>query len=217
MLKNPDIFILGMRIQEPITTLTDIFVTIVCFYAAAQTKKKLAPGSQRNYFSFYFILMGLSTLFGGVCGHAFQYELGLIGKLPGWLISTAAILLFALATIKLTMPILSIKARRALNALILIESVVSFLLIAKTHDLKYVQFHATFGLLLVSTSLHAIMAFKKINEGSKYIIAGVGVSAIMAIIFNLQLAISQWFNHMDIAHVLMGLTIWLFLKGVKRF
>lgn len=217
MLQNPDIFILGLRIQEPITTLTDVFVTIVCFYAVAKTQKKLDAGSLRNYFSYYFLLMGLSTLFGGFCGHAFQYELGLTGKLPGWLISTAAILLFALATIKLTSPLLSKKVRNALSALIILESVVSFILIAKTHDLKYVQFHATFGLLLVSTSLHAIMAVKKLNEGSKYILAGVGVSAIMAIIFNLQIAISKWFNHMDIAHVLMGLTILLFLKGVLRF
>lgn len=217
MLQNPDIFIFGLRIQEPITTLTDIFVTLVCFYAVAQTWKKLESGSLRNYFSFYFLLMGLSTLFGGICGHAFQYELGLIGKLPGWLISTAAILLFELATIKLAKPIMNKAFSKALFALVILEFVVSFVLIAKTQDLKFVQFHATFGMLIISTSFHSILAFKKLNMGSKYILAGVGVSAIMAIIFNQQIAISQWFNHMDIAHVLMGVTILLFLKGVLNF
>ena len=217
MIKNPDVFLFGLRIQEPITTLTDIFVSLICFYAFTQTRKKLPVGKLRNYLSYYFLLMGFSTLFGGVCGHAFQYVLGTDGKLPGWLISTIAILLFELATIQLAKSFLSEQITKVLSWLAIVEFIVLFSLILISKDLKFVQFHATFGILIVSTSLHFVMTIKKLNPGSKFILAGVGLLALTALVFNQQLAISHWFNHMDIAHVLMGFTILFFLKGVLRF
>ena len=217
MLKNPDILLWGLRIQEPITTLTDIFVTLICFYAFFRTRQKLQTGSIRNYLSLYFLLMGLSTLFGGVCGHAFQYILGLNGKLPGWLISTVAILLFELATIKLSQQFLSQKNTKTLTRIAVLGSIASFILILFTKDLKYVQLHATFGMLLISTSLHAALVYKNLNNGSKYILYGIGVSALTALVFNQQIALGKWFNHMDIAHVLMGVSMLLFLKATLNF
>ncbi len=217
MLKNPDIFLWGLRIQEPITTLTDIFVTLICFYAFFHTRKKLETGSLRHYLSIYFLLMGLSTFFGGICGHAFQYVLGLNGKLPGWLISTVAILLFELAAIKLSRSFLNQKNSKLLIGIAVLGSVISFTLIAITKDLKYVQLHATFGMLFISTTLHTVLTIKKENKGSKFILIGIGFSAITALVFNQQLAFGKWFNHMDIAHVLMGISMLLFLKATLNF
>ncbi len=60
----------GIQIQEPITALTDLLITAVCWYIFI----KLRPLKERSrvyrLFRSFFFMMGLATLLGGIFGHA---------------------------------------------------------------------------------------------------------------------------------------------------
>jgi len=59
---QPSIEILNLRIDEPVTTLTDILLAGICFYAFFQTGKLEKSGSSKSYFRLYFLILGLGAL-----------------------------------------------------------------------------------------------------------------------------------------------------------
>jgi hypothetical protein len=88
--RQPSVFIDGIRIDEPVTSITDILVSVVCFYSLFKLKEPSEDDlvrTVRYYFRRYFLLMGISTFYGGCIGHAFLYMLSFSWKLPGWLLS----------------------------------------------------------------------------------------------------------------------------------
>ncbi|MFT7614195.1 MAG: hypothetical protein ACI9J3_003177, partial [Parvicellaceae bacterium] len=98
-LKNPPIDLFGLRIEEPITMATDFLVGIVCFYALfrlMQKKKKNQVKGDPTVFQFlkyFFLLMGISTILGGLLGHGFNYALNIYWKLPYWGVSMFSVAL----------------------------------------------------------------------------------------------------------------------------
>ena len=73
IIEQPSIEVFGILLQEPVTTLTDLLVSIICFYAYWKLKKHSIPGGTIFYMNLYFLFMGLGTAFGGLIGHGFQY------------------------------------------------------------------------------------------------------------------------------------------------
>ena len=88
--QNPSIDVLGLRVDEPVTTFTDIIVASIGIIAFLKTA---SHHSNRHtlYYRWFFLLIGLSTLIGGICGHAFAYRMGLNAKLPGWIFAIFAV------------------------------------------------------------------------------------------------------------------------------
>lgn len=62
----------GIRIDEPIVTLTDLLVTVLCFIYAYKIHKSGKKEKTFFYFKIYFFTMGIATLLGGIIGHAFS-------------------------------------------------------------------------------------------------------------------------------------------------
>ena len=84
ILRQPDVNILGVRLQEPITTFTDLLVTVVCFYAYWKIKKSNNSGKAVQHIKYYFVLMGIGIGLGGLIGHGFQYVFSHEWKCVGW-------------------------------------------------------------------------------------------------------------------------------------
>ena len=70
---QPSIEILGIRVDEPITTLTDLFVAAMCIYAFFKLNKIPVQNKMHTYLKVYFISMGIATTVGGIVGHGFLY------------------------------------------------------------------------------------------------------------------------------------------------
>jgi hypothetical protein len=130
--EQPSIFPFGLRIDEPVTTLTDLFVSFVCFYAFYKLNKINVQNKVHLYLKYYFLSMGIATTIGGIIGHGFLYlfdaqwnapegfvhVLGKIfgeelmkdvanpWKLPGWLTSMFSIALVERASIEYARPII---------------------------------------------------------------------------------------------------------------
>ena len=81
----------ALRIDEPMVSLTDLLVSFLCLLFFYKMHKNPTKNLSFSYFKYYFLIMGLATLFGGLLGHAFQYMISGRWKLVGWVISMVAI------------------------------------------------------------------------------------------------------------------------------
>lgn len=211
-----EIFIGDIRVQEPVTVLTDLIVTGVCMYAYFKIKK------YRNlryiqFFRMFFITMALATLWGGVVGHGFIYYFeNFSWKLPGWLISMISIFLLERAGIEYTGKFVNEKLLQTMKLVNVVELVIFLFLTFYFVDFRYVEIHSAFGLLVVNFPIYLILYRKTRAVSSRYMFMGIGVMGVSAFIFKKKISLHQWLNHIDISHLLMAVTVLLFYFGTRR-
>ncbi|MEM6966427.1 MAG: hypothetical protein AAF573_16810 [Bacteroidota bacterium] len=217
VLPQPDIHLFGIRIQEPMTTLTDLLVTAVCFYAYWKLNQAGNSGKTVYFKKIYFVLMGFATLFGGLIGHAFQYALGTEWKLLGWITSMVAVMLIERSAIEYTINLIPPKWHRFLLWLNITELIIILLLTIYTLNFKFVEFHAVWGFMIVVFTFHLFTFLKTKDAGSRLMLYGIAVLAGAMFVFNYPVAPHQWFTHSDLSHVLMAIASYLFLKATLAF
>lgn len=214
--RNPSIEILGLRVDEPITMLTDVLVTVVCWYAFHKLGQSEQKGSIHRLLRGYFLTMGMATLLGGLIGHSFNYALGIHWKIPGWYVSMFSVAFLERASIFHAFPL--IRPRLAqFFAVVNIAELLFFLVISVvTMNFLFVMGHAAYGILIVTGGFHGYVFYKTRHEGSKQFLLGVLTATIGALFFVNEWALGVWFNHMDIAHVMMAVGCWFFYLGGKK-
>lgn len=219
-LPQPSIELLGIRIDEPITTLTDLFVSLVCFYAFYKLNKIPVQNKMHTFLKVYFISMGIATTIGGVVGHGFLYlfnynEALAVSpwKLPGWVTSMISIAMLERASIQYASSIIKPKVGRMFAWINIIELLTFMTITFSTLNFFFVEVHSAYGLLVVVASFNAYVYYKTKSEGSKYFLIAVAISAISALVFMNEWGLHQWFNHFDISHCIMAISAWYFYRG----
>lgn len=206
----------GIIIQEPIASFTDLIVSAVCFYAFYKINKAGFTERVFTFFKFYFLLMGIATVLGGLLGHAFMYYIDFAWKLPGWLVSMFSIMLVERASIEHSSILLRPGIVKAFKIVNTIELAVFVFLTFYFLDFFFVEFHSGYGLMFVVLSLQGFLYLKTKNEASKTLLIGVAVAAVAALIFMNELAPHPWFNHLALSHTIMAVSAWFFYKGVMK-
>lgn len=212
-MSQPSITVFDIRIDEPVNMLTDLIVSAVCLVAYYKLTKKQLPGKTQLYFRWYFLLMGLATLSGGVIGHGFLYVFSFAWKLPGWIISMFSIALIERSSIEHARPLISPKVGKGFLILNIIELLTVMTITIYTLNFQWVEFHSGYGLLAVVLTFHGFTYLKTRDKGSGTIILGVGIASIAALIFMNEISPNIWFNHIDLSHVIMAIAAQLFYKG----
>lgn len=210
------IYLFGIRVDEPIVTITDLLVSVLCFIFAYKIHQSGKKEKVFLYFKIYFFVMGIATTLGGIIGHAFMYHFSFYWKLPGWITSMISIMFVERAAIEhtriwLTEPI--IKVFRVINIL---EFLTFLTLTIITLDFFFVEFHSGYGLMFVVLSLEGFLFLKTKNTASKLILVGVAFAAIAALFFMNKISPHQWFNYLSISHVLMAVAATFFYLGTRK-
>jgi len=65
-------------------------------------------------------------------------------------------------------------------------------------------------------SLEARMYAKTKSTLSRNMMLGVGFCVVAVICHLAKLAISKWFNHLDLSHVFMGIAMYVMYMGVRK-
>jgi len=208
--------IFGIYIQEPMASLTDLLVSVVCFLAFLKIHKTGRKEKAFTFFKLYFFLMSISTLLGGLLGHAFMYYMDFAWKLPGWLVSMFAIMFVERASIEHSGTLLPPRIVKAFKIVNTLELALFVFLTFYFLDFFYVEFHSGYGIMFVVLSLQGYLYFKNRNEASKNILIGVGVAAIAALIFMNKVSIHPWFNHLAMSHTIMSVSAFFFYRGVIK-
>mgnify|MGYP000653791259 CR=1 FL=1 len=215
---QPSISPLGIRIDEPITTLTDLMVSGICFYAFIQISKR-EKNKALVYFQWYFLTMGVATAFGGIIGHAFLYALGFAWKLPGWLISMISITVLERAMIEYSKPLLKGRWHQFFGYFNLIELATFAFLSYYYLNFQFVEIHSGYGLIvfvLAFSIFNFIKREKHDRQVAKNFIVAVGFAALGGLVFMTKSGISPWLNHNDISHLFLCGAAWFFYVGARK-
>lgn len=216
VIPQPSISIYGIRIDEPMVTLTDLLVSGVCLYAFLKLTKARLPGRTLLYFRLYFLLMSIATFFGGVIGHAFLYALSFAWKLPGWIVSMLSVALIERSSIEHAKRLIKPSVGRFFLVLNVLELLTIMTVTMTTLNFKWVEFHSGYGLLAVVLPFHTYVYYRTRDKGSLIVMIAVGIASVAALIFMNQLSLHTWFNYLDFSHVLMAVAAYVFYRGALR-
>lgn len=204
-------------IMEPVTVLTDLLIAAICFYGWYKLKKHHFKEHRvvRLYRGFL-LTMGLATAYGGIMGHALQHYFGFAWKVPGWYISMLSVALAERGAIMHARPYLKEKIGDFLAFFNVFELVAFMVAAGITLKFIYVEVHAVYGMLLVVFSFETYVYVKVKDQGSKNIMIAI-VFAFLAMVVHLtHLTIDVYFNHLDLSHCLMAVSIWYIVRGLSR-
>ena len=210
---QPTIELYGLPIMEPMVTFTDLWITLICLYAFFSLRKKKLSGRIHRYMRYYFLIMGIATFLGGVLGHAFQYAVGIEWKLPGWLISMIAVMAIERASIFQAQPFFSSRLGLALEWFNVIELITFAVISFITLNFFFIKVHSAYGLGLVVLPLHIIMFQKTGHPMHLVFIRTIFFAGLSAVFYTLEIGIHLWFNHLDVAHTIMAISMYFFYRG----
>lgn len=216
-IRQPDVFVFGLRIQEPMTSGTDILIAVMCFWFFYKLHKRQDGQQTSLLMKWHFFFLGLATLSGGLFGHAFLYLVNDWWKLPGWYMSMVSIMFIERAAIEHSAKVFKPKLIKTLLFLNIAELVIIAVLTGITINFKYVQFHSFYGLVCIVLPFHWYVYSKTKNLGSKWTLYGIGVMILGAPAFNIPIIIHEFFNHKDLSHVIIMVSTWCLYKGALRF
>ena len=213
---QPSIELFGLVLHEPVTSLTDVFVSIICFVAYLKLNALPQRSQVQRLFKYYFLSMGLATFLGGVFGHALMHYVPFYMKLPGWITSMLSVAILERAVILYARKWINPKIGAFFLKLNIIELIAFLVLSMVTLNFQFVLIHAAYGIAIVVTGFTGFIYFKEKNMGSKQILLAVLVSTIGAFFFVFKIGLDKWFNHADIAHVFMMIASVLYYKGARN-
>jgi hypothetical protein len=214
--QNPTIYIGSLRVDEPITTVTDLLFIGVCVYAFFKTAH-LSSYRSVNLYRWFFLLTGLSTLVAALMGHAFLYYFGAQAKIYGWIFGIISISFSQFAALYHTRQMIPVKTFKLLLLLFGIETLVAFVLTFVFWTFIVVEIHTAFCLLLVCTTLETMYYKKTKSTLSLFMIYGVVALVVAVLCHVLKIAFSVWFNHADLSHIFMAISMYLMYKGVNSY
>ena len=214
--QNPTIYLGNLRIDEPITAVTNLLFAGLCLFAFLNTKEQkqfIGP----NLYRWFFLGIGLSAVIAAFIGHGFLYYFGFKAKIYGWEANVLGVAFAQTAAIyhtkssikqSLFKPLLILNYIQIGCAIILTYTIFSFLV---------VEIHSAISLLFIVCVLEGIHYKKTKSKLSKYMLIGVGVTILAVLVHLLKLAVSVWFNHLDLSHIILCGSMYYFYKGVKLY
>jgi len=212
---QPSIEILNFRVDEPITTLTDLLFAAICFFAYFRIRKRETSGKVKWYFKYYFLTLGLSALFGGICGHAFLYSLSPPWRLVSWILTLLSVAFLTFALLEVAKPLVKPRLARLLFLVNLSLLIISTFYTLWTQAFDPVKNYTIFGMVVLVGSLSYFIHLRTSSRGAIKIMLAVGVGLISAFIFSFELGLSPWFNHSDISHVILSCSAFIMYQGAE--
>ena len=212
---QPSIEILNLRIDEPITTVTDVLLAAICFYAFYRIRQFETIGRIKRYFKYYFLTLGLGALCGGIFGHAFLYRLSPEWKLVSWIFTLISVALIVHALLEVAKPFVKPGVSRLIIRINLLILAIALFFAMWTQAFSPVKYYTIFGMVAVVGSLSFFIFQKTSSRGVVIVMAAVGFGIVSALIFSFELGLGPWFNHQDISHLILSFSAYNMYKGAS--
>lgn len=202
----------GLTIRAPVTAGTNLALAVQCllYYRFLRT----GPSARSVQWSGFFMMMAVATL-AGVVKHGFRHEL-----------APSALLLMLWAS-NVAGGISTHFAQRATLVSHASEGITRRVsLLVDTQLVLFLTANIVMGpelpLLIVNTAVGLLpvigaeaRAARRGHAGSAWTAGGLSVSIGTGVVYIAELAVGPWLNHIDVAHLLMGLSFWMMLRGAR--
>jgi len=210
---QPSIEILNLRIDEPITTVTDLLFAAICFYAFFRIRRMEYDGRVKWYFKYYFLTLGLGGMTGGIFGHAFLYSLPQEWKLVSWVFTIISVALITHAVVELSKPLVKPRFTKWVGRINLLILALTVFYTLWTLAFLPVKYYSIFGLVGVVGSISYYIYLKTRKRGVAILMAAIGIGFISALVFSFEWGLSPWLNHNDISHLILSFSAFGMYKG----
>ena len=201
----------GVTIGSPVTAGTNLVVALQCAYYALHFRG--AGSERRTGWTLFFAAMALATL-AGVPKHGLRHLLGgdvLASVLWTSSVASGAAVYFAQrATIASRAQSVT---RRHLERVA--GAQVALFLAANVvlgPEILLIIAHTAVG--LVPVIVVEALARRGGDERGGWVASGLMVSLLTGLVYVFELSLGRWFNHIDLAHALMGVSFYLIARGV---
>jgi Family of unknown function (DUF6962) len=212
---QPSIEVLNLRVDEPITTVTDLLLAAICFYAFFRIRKLEYLGNVKRYFKYYFLTLGLGAAFGGILGHAFQYRLSEEWKLVSWVLTLGSVALMAQSLTEMAKPLVKPGLSKLISRFNLLVFAIALFYTLWTMAFSPVKYYTIYGMLVVVGSLSYFIFHRTGDRAMLILMGAVGVGFLSAIIFSFQWGLSPWLNHNDISHLILSFSAYHIYRGAE--
>ena len=204
--------IAGVTVRAPVSAGSNLLLTILC--GAYAVRLRAAVTRRAQLWGGFFLLMALAT-FAGVFKHGARHVI------PG------SALTLLLATSNLATGVATHLAQQAAIASHAAAGRVrGYQRLARAQLGLFVLANVLLGpemvLLIVNTAigLLPVIAVEAVHRtavpGAGLVSLGLGISILTGLVYAWGLSFGRWFNHIDVTHVLMGVSFVVIYRGVRR-
>lgn len=205
---------LSLFFCEPTTAITDFMLAGFCVWCFYRLKKLIGKKDPLSPWNAFFLAVGVSTFMGGLA-HSFSCLKQSIYYTTTWLIMQlfSGLSLFFAQQAAFSNEISNSKIGKSLRTLSILQIIVFSVLVVVFLDFKIVAINSFIGLVLL-----AYIFFPKtlIDWEYKTLICAGFLSSFLTIYINrTKLSFAHWFNHNDISHLVIFMSLLLIYKGVR--
>ncbi len=208
------IYIGNLAIHQPVTVFTSYLIFGLCFYFYLQLKRIKNVNSSTSNWGRFFLMIGLASFVGSFAHAFFAVHEGLGYKLF-WL-SMQALNIFSVYFAQqatLNSALQNSVQKNFWKLSYDIQLILFFSAVFIFHNFLVVVVDGVIGMIPIMV-IH-FMDSKKVKESS-WIAYGIVILFLSAIVNITKFSLHAYFNHLDIAHVLVMINLWMMFVGVKR-
>lgn len=218
---------MGLTLYEPITYLSDIILALFSFFWYTRLKKEAADDSMSQYFSRYFLFMGLAPFISGQA-HLFDYYIDHnFVHVTGWIFIALGTYYF----LKGSAMDFSVELKNKLNWVfltLLIMSVGSYILYQLVGDIEpdkktvgvpgffLVSTFTAINYILFLVPLNYFKFMKEKNAGSGLILLGIVLSTGTLVLHSKQFSLGPHLNHNVLSHIVLIFCYYLYFLGMRK-
>ncbi|MCB9262862.1 MAG: hypothetical protein H6607_10850 [Flavobacteriales bacterium] len=219
---NPTVWVGSFEWREPVTTLTDFLVALVCWFAYFSFGKIVSKHVSFKWFKNYFLIFAIGMTSAAWLGHGLQAYVPDYAKVVGWICGATGLMFLQLGSFKIIENRVGLTVKIWLPKWFVFQWILAVLLMifmlqyGIENAFKVTQINSSVALILMVLPMH-LFASKKLNlTGSKIVASALFYSIIPGIVYSNQLSINHWFNYHDISHLLMAVFMTIMYFGLRR-
>lgn len=200
----------GYVLLEPMNFVTDALIGLACAVYVFKMWQDNPKDLDSKLYRTFFIMVGLSSFFGGLT-HLFAHYLdGISLRVLTWSLLGVGVFTFELATVRKNF---KKKVRQILFPVFVFQLIAYFVALYNYMNFNVVIVNMLLGLFAFIVPIEMSTFFKSKNRGAFFIALGITLTLGSAAIHILQLSPHKWFDHKDLAHVVTVFTLLVIYKG----
>lgn len=214
-MKETAIDILGLHLQEPVTVVTNLLITVSCILLYFKLNVDSHRLKLKKYWRLFFVFFGVSALIGAFA-HGFKsyFEPNVFYYIWMTMNLSALPITYFLFKANITLTGASEKYKQQMHYFVISTILVFVIITVLTNN--FVAIKIVGGIAILTTIITHTQSYRKKIKGSGWITFGFTFSISTLIIHTAKISFSDWFNFKDISHVLMNISLCFIFIGVKQ-
>lgn len=204
---------LTTMLSEPVTSLTDLLLSVSCFYFFFGIQKLDEAKIGQEHWQKFFLFLGVSTLLGALAHGIFERHNNVFYSTVWLIMQVSAGISIFYAQSAAFGQLTNDRIRKVMLFLSMLQFIVFLPSVFYFFDFKVVAINS----LIAMTQMIVVFFPSNIENWvyKTYISFGFFISFLTIYVHSQKLSFAKWFNHNDISHVIMYVSILLIFRGIK--